>query len=79
MAKSGRGTIRQKPPIQALKTDQWPHFDVSIEQQQLIGLLILNWSKLETGIDGAIWAFLELEMDQGRLILPIKLKQVAQP
>ena len=68
MRKSGRGPIRQKPPIQPLRADQWPHFDVSVEQQQLIGLLVLNWSKLETDIDGAIWAFLELEMDQGRLI-----------
>jgi hypothetical protein len=68
MPKSGRGPIRQKPPIQPLRPDQWPHFDVSIEQQQLIGLLVLNWSKLETDIDGAIWAFLDLDVDKGRLI-----------
>jgi hypothetical protein len=50
MPKSGRGPIRLKPPIQPLRPDQRPHFDVSIEQQQLIGLLVLNWSKLETDI-----------------------------
>jgi hypothetical protein len=68
MPKSGRGPIRQKPPIQPLRADQFPHFDVSIEQQQLIGLLVLNWSKLETDIDSAIWAFLDLDMDKGRVI-----------
>jgi hypothetical protein len=68
MTKSRRGPIRQKPPIQPRRADQWAHFDVSIEQQQLIGLLVLNWSKLETDIDGAIWAFLDLGIDHGRLI-----------
>src|ERR1700747_2479898 len=68
MSKSGRGSIRQKPPIQPRRPDQRAHFDVSIEQQQLIGLLVLNWSKLETDIDGAIWAFLDLGIDHGRLI-----------
>jgi hypothetical protein len=68
MTKGHRGPLRQKPPMQALRSDQRPYFDVSIEQQQLIGLLVLNWSKLETDIDGAIWAFLELGIDDGRLI-----------
>jgi hypothetical protein len=39
-----------------------------MEQQQLVGLLVLNWSKLETDIDGAIWAFLDLDINKGRLI-----------
>ena len=68
MRKGRRGPIRQKPLIQPLRSDQWAHFDVSIEQQQLIGLLVLNWSKLETDIDGAIWAFLDLDIDKGRVI-----------
>jgi hypothetical protein len=68
MTKGRREPIRQKPPIQPRRTDQWAHSDVAIEQQQLIGLLVLNWSKLETDIDGAIWAFLELGIDDGRLI-----------
>lgn len=66
--KSRRGPIRQKPPIQPRRPDQWANSDVSIEQQQLIGLLVLNWSKLETDIDGAIWAFLDLDIDKGRVI-----------
>ena len=68
MTKGRRGPIRQKPPIQPRRPDQWANFDVSIEQQQLIGLLVLNWSKLETDIDGAIWAFLDLDIDKGRVI-----------
>src|SRR6516165_5769323 len=68
MTKGRRGPIRQKPPIQPRRPDQWANFDVSMEQQQLIGLLVLNWSKLETDIDGAIWAFLDLDIDKGRLI-----------
>jgi hypothetical protein len=66
--KSRRKPIRQKPPIQPRRPDQWANSDVSIEQQQLIGLLVLNWSKLETDIDGAIWAFLDLDIDKGRVI-----------
>src|SRR6516225_859479 len=66
--KSRRKPIREKPPIQPRRQDQWANSDVSIEQQQLIGLLVLNWSKLETNIDGAIWAFLDLDIDKGRLI-----------
>src|SRR5215469_11424375 len=65
----GRGrVIREKPPIKPRRPDQWANSDVSVEQQQLIGLLVLNWSKLETDIDGAIWAFLDLDTDKGRLI-----------
>jgi hypothetical protein len=66
---SGRGrVIRKKPPIQPRRPDQWANSDVSIEQQQLIGLLVLNWSKLEADIDSAIWAFLDLDIDKGRVI-----------
>jgi hypothetical protein len=61
MTKGHRGPLRQKPPMQALRSDQRPYFDVSIEQQQLIGLLVLNWSKLETDIDGAFGRSLSLE------------------
>jgi hypothetical protein len=68
MKEPRRGPIRQKPPIQPRRPDQWANSDVSLEQQQLIGLLVLNWSKLETDIDGAIWAFLDLEIDKGRVI-----------
>jgi hypothetical protein len=68
MTKSQRPPIRQKSPLQPRRPDQWANSDVSIEQQQLIGLLVLNWSKLETDIDGAIWAFLDIDIDKGRLI-----------
>lgn len=68
MAKGRRGPIRQKPPILPRRADQWAHFDVSIEQQQLIGLLVLNWSKLEADIEGTIWSFLSLNIDEGRVI-----------
>src|SRR5215469_2085624 len=68
MTKARRRPIRRKPPIQPRRADQWAHSDVSIEQQQLIGLLVLNWSKLETDIDGAIWAFLDMDIDKGRII-----------
>jgi hypothetical protein len=68
MTKGQRTSIRQKPPIQARRADQYAHFDVGIEQQQLIGLLVLNWSKLESDIDGAIWAFFGLDIDKGRVI-----------
>jgi hypothetical protein len=59
---------RQKPPIQPRRPDQYPLSDVSEEQQQLIGLLVLNWSKLENDIEAAIWAFWGLNIDNGRVI-----------
>jgi hypothetical protein len=68
MTKSQPRPVRQKPPIQPRRPDQRANSDVSIEQQQLIGLLVLNWSKLETDVDGAIWALLDLDIDKGRVI-----------
>jgi hypothetical protein len=50
-----------------LKPEQYPHFDVSVEQQRLIGLVVLNWSKLEANIDDTIWHFLNLDLDDGRV------------
>ena len=58
----------QKPPIQPRRPDQYPLSDVSVEQQQLIGLVVLNWSKLEADIDAAIWAFWGLNIDTGRVL-----------
>jgi hypothetical protein len=33
-----------------------------------MGLVVLNWSKLESDIDAAIWAFLDLDIDKGRVV-----------
>ena len=67
MAKGRKRPVRQKPPITPLKPEQYPHFDVSAEQQRLIGLVVLNWSKLEANIDDTIWHFLNLNLDDGRV------------
>ena len=58
----------QKPPIQPRRPDQYPLSDVSVERRQLIGLVVLNWSKLEADIDAAIWAFWGLNIDTGRVL-----------
>ncbi len=68
MTKSRRRPTRQKPPVQPRRPDQYGISDVSEEQQRLIGLLVLNWSKLEGGIEDTIWHFLILDIDAGRII-----------
>jgi hypothetical protein len=66
MAKGRRGPIRQKPPIEPRRPDQYAIPDVSRDHQCLIGLFVLNWSKLEGGIEETIWELLHLDIDAGR-------------
>jgi hypothetical protein len=68
MAKKRRGPIRRKPDPEPRRPDHYPIPEVSPEQQRLIGLVVLNWSKLETDIEAVIWAFLGLGIDAGRII-----------
>lgn len=68
MAKSRKGPIRQKPPALPRRPGQYAISDVPAEQQRLIGLVVLNWAKLEHDIEEAIWAFLSLDIDQGRAV-----------
>jgi hypothetical protein len=68
MAKGSKRRTRQKPPITPLRPEQYAVSDVSIEHQRLIGLVVLNWSKLEANIDDTIWHFLNLNIDSGRAV-----------
>jgi hypothetical protein len=68
MAKNRRGPVRQKPPVQPRRSDKYGTGDVSEEQQRWIGLVVLNWAKLEQNIEDTIWSFLDLDLDDGKLI-----------
>lgn len=65
MAKGRKRPTRQKPPITPRRPEQYGVSDVSQEQQRLIGLVVLNWSKLEANIDDTIWHLLNLSLDEG--------------
>jgi hypothetical protein len=66
MANERKKPKRQKPPIQPRRSDQYGTGDVSENQQRLIGLLVLNFAKLEHNIEDAIWSFLGVSIDEGR-------------
>ena len=68
MPKGRKRPTRQKPPITPRRPEQYVVSDVSQEQQRLIGLVVLNWSRLEASIDNTIWHFLNLGLDEGRVI-----------
>jgi len=66
MANGRKTPKRQKPPIQPRRSDQYGAGDVPENQQRLIGLLVLNFAKLEHNVENAIWNFLGLSIDEGR-------------
>jgi hypothetical protein len=68
MAKGRKRPTRQKPSITPRRPEQYAVSGVSQEQQRLIGLVVLNWSKLEANIDDTIWHFLNFNLDEGRVI-----------
>jgi hypothetical protein len=68
MTKSRKRPTRIKPPIQPRREDQYGTAEVSEEQQRWIGLVIINWSKIEQNIEDVIWSFLGLDLEAGRLV-----------
>jgi hypothetical protein len=68
MAKGRKRPPRQKPPFISRRPEQYAVSEVPEEQQRLIGLVVLNWSKLEANIDDTIWQFLNLSIEDGRVI-----------
>ena len=68
MAKRTKHPRTPKPPIKEKRADQsiipglWP------AQYQRIGQVIASWSNLEATLQQAIWTFLKLSDDDGRLV-----------
>jgi len=68
MAKRTKHPRTPKPPIKEKRADQsiipglWP------AQFQRIGQVIASWSNLEATLQQAIWTFLKLSDNDGRLV-----------
>ncbi|MCH8968899.1 MAG: hypothetical protein IIA66_07265 [Planctomycetes bacterium] len=60
--------MTQKPPVQKLRPDQHVEPEISDGQIDLIGRVIVLWSKLEAALEDTIWFFLSLEEDEGRMV-----------
>jgi hypothetical protein len=57
-----------KPPFITLEPGQHVEAHVSLVHQQLIGGVIVAWSKLESAIQDTIWHFLDLGTEHGRIV-----------
>jgi hypothetical protein len=58
----------QKLPPVPLAENATINPTISEEQERLIGKAIVAWSKLENAMQDVIWAFLGLEMNDGRVV-----------
>ena len=58
----------EKPPVQNLRPDQYLNPDISDEQTRRIGQVIVLWSKLEAAMEDTIWMFLDVDLDDGKVI-----------
>jgi hypothetical protein len=59
---------RKKPPIEPRRPDQIVRNTISPEQERLIGQAIAAWSRLDDALQEAIWHFLRLSMEDGRIV-----------
>jgi hypothetical protein len=59
---------RVKPPAQPPRLDQKFRHEIAAEQERLIGRVIAAWSALEDTMQEAIWSFLNISMDEGRIV-----------
>lgn len=60
----------QKPPKPSapLIIDSNISPDISMQQERLIGRVVVAWSKLEQAMHGVIWALLDMDPDDGRIV-----------
>ena len=70
MPKTRRTPKPAKPPVQPLGSSAVTAIApiVSVEQQTLIGQVIVASSKLENAMQDTVWHFLRIEMGDGRII-----------
>lgn len=59
---------RTKPPIQDRRPDQVFYSRVPLYQERLIGRAVVAWSRLEAAMQDTIWKFLDIPIEQGRLL-----------
>ena len=58
----------QKPPIQKPHPDQHVDPKISDEQIDLIGRVVISFSKLEAALEDTIWFFLKIDDEDGRIV-----------
>jgi hypothetical protein len=68
MAKATKYPRTPKPPIKEKRPDQRIIPGLTLAEYQRIGQVIASWSILEATLQQAIWAFLKLSDDDGRLV-----------
>ncbi len=59
----------EKPPVQKLRPDQYHNPDISDEQTRRIGQVIVLWSKLEAAMEDTIWMLLNLDEEDGKVVI----------
>jgi hypothetical protein len=68
MAKRTKHPRTPKPTIKEKRADQSIVPGLTLAQYQRIGQVIASWSNLEATLQQAIWTFLKLSDDDGRLV-----------
>jgi hypothetical protein len=59
---------RTKPPIRPRGSDRSVKHEVSAGQERFIGQAIAAWSRLEDTMQEAIWSFLNVGIEEGRIV-----------
>jgi DNA polymerase IIIc chi subunit len=57
-----------KPPVSPRRPDQHWRPQVSMLHERLVGRVIIAWGKLERAVQETIWHFLDLGIEDGRLL-----------
>ena len=68
MAKKPKYERSQKPAVKDKQPDQTIDQNVSDDQCMMIGKIIVFWAKLEAALQVAIWGFLSIGEEEGRLL-----------
>jgi hypothetical protein len=68
MATSKRSGRAKPPPFTPWRPDQYVRPGISPQQQLRIGQIVFSWSLLENALEDLIWHFVNIPMDDGRLL-----------
>ena len=60
--------MAQKPPVEKLRPDQHVDPKISDGQIDLIGRVVVSFSKLEAALEDTIWFFLKIDEEDGRIV-----------
>jgi len=60
--------VAPKPPMQKRRSDQKFDQELSGEHCDIVGRVIVAWGRLEAALEELIWYFLDLPIDDGRVV-----------